>query len=327
MAERKIGRVTSWRNLSPNLAIFRMVPDNGSRFPDYRPGQYFAFGRDDCRLTRKIVVDGKVHTIPDLDESGRQKIGSVTHSYSIASAPFETQQDRYLEFYLVLERDGDGHTGRLTESLFRMNLETDGLVHYLDRVQGDFTIEKRVNGSGNVLLVGTGTGMAPFVSMIKQQNYEVAQGRNSGARFTLIHVSRTFEELGYYEEFRRIEADGSLDFVYIPAVSRPTPRDRDDAWVGAGRANNLLRRIFEMPLKEEEELRSIAAEGGEESAAANALERAVRPEIPKRLCMDEVRKRLHPEGLVLLSCGNAHSLADIEHVAKTNRIRFEREEW
>ena len=149
MTERRIGRVVFWRNLSPNLAVFRIVPDNGSRFPDYRPGQFFALGRDDCRLTRKIVVDGKLHTIPDLDESGRQRIGQVTHSYSIASAPFETQRDKYLEFYLVLERDGEGHPGRLTESLFRMNLETDGLVQYLDRVQGDFTLEKRVNGSGN----------------------------------------------------------------------------------------------------------------------------------------------------------------------------------
>jgi len=162
MTERKIGRVISWQNLSPNLAIFRVVPDNGCRFPDYCPGQYIALGREDCRLTRKIVLDGKLHTIPDLDEGGKPKVGPVTHSYSIASAPFETERSHYLEFYLVLERDGDGHPGRLTESLFRMNLQLDGKIQYLDRVQGDFTLEKRVNGSGNVLLVGTGTGMAPL---------------------------------------------------------------------------------------------------------------------------------------------------------------------
>lgn len=327
MAERRIARIVSWRNLSSNLAIFRMVPENGSRFPEYRPGQYIAIGRDDCRLTRKIVVDGKLHALPDLDEGGRQKIGPVTHSYSIASAPFETHQERHLEFYLVLERDGEGHPGRLTESLFRMNREIDSKVHYLDRVQGDFTLERRADGCTDVLLVGTGTGMAPFVSMVKQQSHEAASGREIKTRYTLIHVSRTFEELGYYEEFREIERKGNFDFLYIPAVSRPTALDRENEFLGTGRANNILRMIFELPLMEDEDLRRIQSEGREESLALAALERVVRPELPRRLQLNALRDRLNSEGLVLLSCGNPHSLDDMEKVAKLNRIRFEREEW
>lgn len=326
MTERKIGRIVSWRNLSSNLAIFRMVPDNGCRFPEYRSGQYIALGREDCRLTRKIVVDGKLHTIPDLDECGKQKIGPVTHSYSIASAPFETQNESYLEFYLVLEKDGDGNPGRLTESLFRLNLDINSKLHYLDRVQGDFTLERRVNGASHVLLIGTGTGTAPFVSMIKQKNFE-ASGAKDQTSYTLIHVSRTFEELGYYDEFREIERQANIDFLYLPAVSRPDSGTRNNDWLGIGRANNILRMILDLPLKEEEDLRQAMSEGQDESVAAAAVEKTIRPELPRRIELGALRRRLNPEALVLLSCGNPNSLADIEHVAKVKNIRFEREEW
>lgn len=326
MTERKTGRIVSWRNLSPNLAIFRMIPDNGTQFPEYRSGQYIALGREDCRLTRKIVVDGRVHTIPDLDESGKQKMGPVTHSYSIASAPFETQSESYLEFYLVLERDGEGNPGRLTESLFRLNSEANSKLNYLDRVQGDFTLERRTNGARNVLLIGTGAGAAPFISMIKQKNFEASSGAENQTTYTLIHVSRTFDELGYYEEFREIERQANMDFLYLPAVSRPDAANQNE-WLGAGRANNILRMIFGLPLKEEEELQLAMSEGQDETFAAAAVERAVRPELPRRIDTAELRRRLNPEALVLLSCGNPYSLADIELVAKVRNIRFEREEW
>jgi hypothetical protein len=162
--------------------------------------------------------------------------------------------------------------------------------------------------------------------MIKQQCHE-APSRSDQTRYTLIHVSRSFNELGYYESFREIEESGRLDFVYIPAVSRPTTEDRQNPRLGAGRANNLIRRIFGMPLKEEEDLQRAKEDGGDGAVAARTLEKVIVPELPARMNMDQLRKRLSPEGMVLLSCGNPHSLADIGHVAKMNRIRFEREEW
>ena len=67
MAERKIGRVTYWKGLSQILAIFRLMPQEGSNFPDYKAGQYIALRRDDCKLTKKVNVDGTSKIIPDVD--------------------------------------------------------------------------------------------------------------------------------------------------------------------------------------------------------------------------------------------------------------------
>jgi hypothetical protein len=105
MPELKIGTVVRAQRLSPILGTFCLAPERGSRFPDYVAGQYIALRGDRCRLTKGVVgPDGRRHFAPDLDESGAPKLGPVTHSYSVFSAPFETQAHGYLEFYIVLER-------------------------------------------------------------------------------------------------------------------------------------------------------------------------------------------------------------------------------
>ena len=101
MAGRKVGTVTYKRDLSPILTIFRLMPEDGSRFPASKAGQYIALRRDDCKLTKKAgkADDGSWIYGPALDEDGNQKIGQVTHSYSIASAPWEQEEHGWLEFY------------------------------------------------------------------------------------------------------------------------------------------------------------------------------------------------------------------------------------
>ncbi len=327
MAERKIGTVVTWRDLSSVLAIFRMVSQEGSRFPEYKAGQYIALRRDDCKLTKKIgVLEGRPVFGPDLDEQGNQKIGSVTHSYSISSAPFETQQNGYLEFYVILEKDNEGASGRLTESIFHIRPAVDDKITYVDRITGDFTLDKRTSGCRNVLFVGTGTGMAPFAGMIKQLHQDAMNGKSDGVRYTLLHTNRTYEELGYHQDLLTIERSGVLDFVYLPSVSRPTSRDLEDPRLGKGRANNVLRILFGMPLKEEEAVQN--ASGEEASALRRALERTARPVLPEHLPASEVRKRLEPhDRTVILTCGNPLSMADIKYVADSNQIRYEKEDW
>jgi ferredoxin-NADP reductase len=325
MAEIKTGTVVAWKQLSPVLALFRLMPEKGSPFPRYKPGQYMALRRESCRLTRRVVgQDGRPQFVPNLDESGRQKVGPVTHSYSISSAPFETEQVGHLEFYLVLEIDSEGHPGRLTESLFRIRPEGDDQLEYVNRIVGEFTLDKRTVGFRNVLLVGTGTGLAPFASMMKQLHQEPAQ---DGVRFTLLHANRTREELGYHEELEAIEASRGFDFLYVPSVSRPAARDLEDPTLGAGRANNVLRHIFGMPLKEEEDVRQAEAEGGDVAAARGSLERAVRPALPRRVPLARLRERLEPAQTVILTCGNPLLMADIKRVADAHSIRFEKEDW
>src|SRR5258705_3318365 len=117
MAEIKPGRIIEWHRLSPSLSLFRVVAHDGGRFPPFEAGQYIALRRDDCLLTKKVKDGSEVRYVPDLDVDGKQKRGPVTHSYSIASAPFVTAEGKYIQFYMVLERDGHAELVRFDESL------------------------------------------------------------------------------------------------------------------------------------------------------------------------------------------------------------------
>jgi len=307
MAELKAGNIIEWHRLSPILSLFRVVALDSSPFPAYQAGQYIALRRDDCLLTRKVKEGNEVRYVPDLDEAGKQKRGPVTHSYSISSAPYETAQGNYLEFYVVLERGLDGVLGRFTESLFRgMEGHSNERLAYLERIVGDFTLAKRAAGFEHVLMVGTGTGLAPFVSMIKQLDFEAQHGATAPARYTLLHANRTREELAYHRELLGIEKAKRFDFVYVPTVSRPASRDLSDPQLGSGRANNLLRQLFELPPKEP-------------SAAPLAL--------PGERPLAMLRERIRPAQTVVLTCGNPNGMADIAWIAAQAGMRFEKEDW
>src|SRR5262245_57463234 len=251
MVERRQGTIREWRQLGPLLALFRLVPEAGKPFPTYKAGQYIALRRDDCRLTRRAVdAKGNVRYVPDLDEQGRQKRGPVTHSYSISSAPFETERDGHLEFYVVLETGDREVLGRLTETLFALDPRDGASLDYVDRITGDFTLDRRAAGFESVLMVGTGTGLAPFASMVRQLDHEAAQGRPPAFRVTLLHANRTAKELAYHDQLLAVEAARRFDFAYVASVSRPSGSDDS---LAAGRANNVLRHVFDLPLKEAEE--------------------------------------------------------------------------
>ena len=305
MAEKKIGKVIYRQAFSPLLELFRITPHDGSVFPDYLAGQYIALSRDNCRLTKKILgANGEVRYSYDLDESGNPRSGTVTHSYSISSAPVETKEKGYLEFYVVLEMIETAMPGRLSESLFHIDPETDSSLTYVNKIVGDFTLEKRAAGFQNVVMVGTGTGLAPFASMIKQLHHEAAGGSRPAVRYTLLHANRTFEELGYHREFLDIEESHKFDFVYVPSVSRPTRRDREDPTVGIGRANNVLRFLFGMPLKEQEDLEEALKRGEDGSDARRVLEKTVAPVLTNHHSREEILERMDPQTTVILTCGN-----------------------
>jgi ferredoxin-NADP reductase len=328
MADKKIGTVIDWKNSSDVLAIFRFMPEAGSKFPSYKAGQYMALQRNDCRLTKKVVGDGgKVDYVTVLDDQGKPKRGPVAHSYSICSAPFETEQKGWLEVYVILEVDEKGMPGRLTESMFRMKPDGDNKMVYYEKIAGDFTLDKRAAGYKNVILVGTGTGLAPFRSMVKQIDFEAASGKNDGVKYTLLHTNRTYEELDYYQELLEIEAAERFDFVYVPSVSRPTERDWDDPKLGRGRANNVLRYLLDLPIKEEQDLQEIAAKGGDTAKAKAVLEKTVKPALPKKFSREALRGRFDPSSTVVITCGNPWSMEDIKYAAEARGMKFEKEDW
>ncbi len=328
MAEIKIGTAVERRDLSPVLSIFRLIPEPGSRFPEYTAGQYIALRRDNCRLTKRILhPDGRVTYHQETDEYGNPKRGPVTHSYTISSAPRETTREGYLEFYIILETHSDGNPGRLTESLFQIEPDGDNKVTYFAKIAGDFTLDKRAAGFENVVMVGTGTGLAPFASMMKEMHLRALDGSQTKTRFTLIHGNRGKKELGYHESFLEIQEAQNIDFRYVPTVSRPSKKDLLDSTLGKGRANNVLRSVLDLPLKEEELVRQVREEGTEGSGLEASLARAVEPVLPGHLSKQELLSRMIPGKTVLLTCGNPRVMADIESIAQRRNIRFEKEEW
>lgn len=329
MAETKVGTAVYRKDLSPVLAIFRLVPEPGNRFPEYKPGQYIALRRDNCRLTKRIIhPDGRVTYIEDVDENGIPRRGPVTHSYSISSAPHETAREGHLEFYIILETHQDGKPGRLTESLFQIDPEGDNRITYFTKIAGDFTLDKRAAGFENVVMVGTGTGLAPFASMIKELHFQAAEGNSTRARYTLFHGNRGLHELGYHDRLMEIAKVRNFDFHYVPTISRPSDRDGQNSKLGKGRANNLLRSVFDLPLKEEVELEEARKDGRKNLRSAEVdLEQAVRPVLPDHVSRSELLERMVPGKTVILTCGNPRVMADIESIAHSQNMMFEKEEW
>ena len=328
MAEKKTGKIIHRQVLSEHLAVFRVMPEEGSPFPEYTAGQHMALSRDNCKLTKKLVdAHGGVKYEYDTDASGKQKRGTVVHDYSISSAPHETLEEFYLEFYIAFEMIDRGVKGRFSESVFNTDSESDDTISYMNKVAGEFTLDKSAAGFENVIMVGTGTGLAPFASMMKQVHYDTVRGRGNGTRYTLFHTNRRLEELGYHHDFLAIQSAKKVDFVYVPSVSRPAQKEYDNATLGKGRANNIVRHIFNMPMKEEQDVETAESQGDQTSRLKQLFQKSTRPMLPKHVTTKQLIGRMDPSRSVILTCGNPNVMDDIRYIAEMNKIKFVKEEW
>ena len=199
----------------------------------------------------------------------------------------------------------------------------------VDRIVGSFTLDKLVQDAKRVIMIGTGTGLAPFISMVKQLHHDGgALGSDARDRaYTLLHTNRTTAELGYHQTLLDIASSGSFDFHYLPTVSRPTPQDGDDPVLGSGRATNVLRLLYDLPMKEEEDVAEAIPGSPGRAVAEAALARTSRPTLPPSAEMMALRRRFEPTDAVILTCGNPASTSDIERTAARVGVRSEVEPW
>lgn len=100
--------------------------------------------------------------------------------------------------------------------------------------QGSFTV--RLDIPRDRLFIATGTGVAPFRSMIRD-----LLERGIGGESALLFGARTEQDLLYFEEFRALERYFPV-FKYYPCLSRPS--NRDDR-VLQGRVTTLLPGMIE----------------------------------------------------------------------------------
>ena len=185
-------------DLNPELAIFRVALESGEPL-DFQPGQYTTLG------VLPPEDSGEEEADPDAKPKRRRKGRArlLRRAYSIASAPGDP---RGTEFYLVVVPEG-----KLTPQLWDLQ-EGDRL--FMDETpKGTFTLDGVPEGK-TLVTIATGTGLAPFVSML-----ETYRGTGRWDRFVVIHGTRLAADLGYRERLEEL-ADEDESIVYLPACTR-----------------------------------------------------------------------------------------------------------
>jgi ferredoxin-NADP reductase len=170
----------------------------------FEPGQYMTIG---------VMVDGRI----------------VQRPYSVASPPVVSGTDGY-EFYVRLVEGGT-----FTPLLWRMPL---GQRMRMIGPKGKFMLAP--DDDRTHIFISSGTGNAPFVSMMKQL---IADGAPRPAVF-LNGVSYQ-HEIGYRDLLEGWERSGEYPVRYIPTVSRPSD-PANESWTGrTGRVEMILAPILD----------------------------------------------------------------------------------
>jgi ferredoxin--NADP+ reductase len=165
----------------------------------FEPGQYMTIG---------VFADGKLWQRP----------------YSVASAPVEAGDGGY-ELYVRLVP-----IIRFTTLLWRLPI---GHRMRMIGPKGKFLLEPEDDRTH--LFISTGTGLAPFISMIRQS---IALG--APRKTVVLHGASYVDELGYREELETWQRDGTYPVTYVPTVSRPGD-PRNAGWDGrTGRVEHVV---------------------------------------------------------------------------------------
>ena len=189
--------------VSPGLFIMRVVPD-GWELGDFIPGQFAVLG---------LPASARRCAISDTEEETLDADRLIKRAYSIASSSVYKE---FLEFYVALVPSGS-----LTPRLFA--LEPGDRLWLGKKVSGMFTLEQAPEDK-HLVLIATGTGLAPYMSMMRSQ---LTCG--GARRFSVLHGARHSWDLGYRSELMTLNRMCS-NFTYVPSISRPD--EEPAAWGG-----------------------------------------------------------------------------------------------
>jgi ferredoxin--NADP+ reductase len=179
--------------INPSLIVVRAQPD-GAMF-EFKAGQFAVLG----------LLGGEPR-VPEADAEPNSPPADklIRRAYSIASASVER---RYAEFFLTLVTSGE-----LTPRLFALGY--GARLFMSPKASGLFTLD-RVPTDKAVILVATGTGLAPYMSMLRTMLVEDAT-----RRFVVLHGARYSWDLGYRAELESL-ARIRRNLTYIPSITRP----------------------------------------------------------------------------------------------------------
>jgi ferredoxin-NADP reductase len=160
----------------------------------------------------------------------------IERPYSIASAPYETAIELFVE-YLLPE-----YGGKLTPLLYAQHV--GDVLTMRPKPKGRFIRPARVT---NHVMVATVTGIAPYVSMIRQflHDRESRTGQPDQSRFFVMQGASHHDEFVYDVELRGLSARFPDLIQFVCSVSRPSA-SRNAGWTGpAGRINLLIEEHLE----------------------------------------------------------------------------------
>lgn len=185
-------------DLTDSLSIVRVRPDRGA-VPPFEPGQFFRLG-----LPRPAVVSTAGGDRPAGRPIGRPgRIRYTRRAYSVASSPRVTD---HAEFLVVRVEEG-----ALTPRLWELD---PGDRLWMDaEAKGEFTMDV-APPDADLVLVATGTGIAPFMSMLR-----TFRGAGRWRRFIVIHGVRYVADLAYRCELEQVTREDST-VKYVPLVTR-----------------------------------------------------------------------------------------------------------
>lgn len=195
MPASKLNAIVSQRiEVAPGLIILRVVPE-GWELPDFRAGQFAVLG---------LPGSAPRYRVSDPEEEPPDPDKLIRRAYSVASAP---ESKEYMEFFITLV-----HSGALTPRIFALG---SGDRIWLGRkITGTFTLD-RVPPDRHLILVATGTGLAPYMSMMRSELFA-----NADRRVAVLLGARHSWDLGFRSELNTL-VRVCHNFSYLPIISRP----------------------------------------------------------------------------------------------------------
>lgn len=194
MAQELNAVVTHRIEIASGLVILRVAPE-GWKLPKWTSGQFAVLG---------LPGSAPRTMLSDEEEEPREPDKLIRRAYSIASA---TAEKGYLEFYVTLVR-----SGALTPRLFA--LQPGDRLWLGKKISGIFTLDK-VQTDHHLVLVGTGTGLAPYMSMMRSD----LECRLDLHTVVLLGARHSWD-LGYRGELIAMQRF-CRTFHYFPIISRP----------------------------------------------------------------------------------------------------------
>ncbi len=194
--------VEAIEHLTPDLFVLKVRPDKA--VAPFTSGQYVLLGLS-SNIPRREGSE------PEFKEQKPDRL--ILRAYSIASAGHQTD---VLEFYISVVSNGS-----LTPRL--VQVKPGDRLNIGEKIRGHFTLDQVPPDREWVVLAATGTGLAPYISMMRTERLHP-----TSRKYVILQGAPTSKDHGYVAELED-HAAALPNLTYIPSITRP---HLDAEWKG-----------------------------------------------------------------------------------------------